>query len=88
MSWIVTQDYIRGKLTYLVENRETGERVGEFDWQARAQEFANVLNSGDAHVVSHFKGYSERSESLRCAKMGSEFANGLVEGLMEVQNNG
>ena len=27
-AWIVTQDYIRGKLTYLVENRETGERVG------------------------------------------------------------
>lgn len=65
MSWIVTQDYIKGRLSYLVENTETGERVGEFDWQARAQEFANVLNSGDARVVSHFKGYSERSASLR-----------------------
>ena len=82
--WYVTQDYIKGRLSYLVENTETGERCGEFDWQARAQEFANVLNSGDAHIVSHFKGYPERSESLRCAKMGSEFANGL----MEVQNNG
>ncbi len=65
MSWIVTQDYIKGTLTYLVENLITGERVGEFDWQARAQEFADTLNSGDAHVVSHFKGYSERSASLR-----------------------
>ena len=63
--WIVTQDYIKGSLTYLVENTETGERVGEFDWQARAQEFADQLNSGDAHVVSHFKGYLERSASLR-----------------------
>lgn len=65
MSWIVTQDYIKGSLTYLVENTETGERCGEFDWQARAQEFADQLNSGDAHVVSHFKGYLERSASLR-----------------------
>lgn len=68
MSWIVTQDYIKGRLSYLVENTETGERCGEFDWQARAQEFANALNSGDAHVVSHFKGYSERSASLRSSK--------------------
>ena len=65
MSWIVTQDYIKGRLSYLVENTETGERCGEFDWQARAQEFADQLNKGDAHVVSHFKGYSERSASLR-----------------------
>lgn len=85
MSWIVTQDYIKGRLSYLVENTETGERCGEFDWQARAQEFANQLNAGDAHVVSHFKGYLERSESLRCAKMGSEFANGLVKGLKEAE---
>ena len=84
-AWIVTQDYIHGKLTYLVENRETGERVGEFEWQANAQEFANQLNAGDAHVISHFRGYHERSESLRCAKMGSEFANGLVEGLKEAE---
>ena len=80
MSWFVTQDYIKGRLSYLVENTETGERVGEFDWQARAQEFADRLNAGDVHVVSN----SERSESLRRAKMGSEF----VKGLMEVQNNG
>lgn len=72
MKWIVTQDYIKGRLTYLVENLESGERVGEFDWQARAQEFADQLNSGEAHVVSHFKGYSERSESLRCTKLGPE----------------
>lgn len=42
--WIVTQDYIRGVLCYLVEHSETGERRGTFDWQARAQEFANELN--------------------------------------------
>ena len=42
--WIVTQDYIRGVLCYLVEHSVTGERRGMFDWQARAQEFANELN--------------------------------------------
>lgn len=42
--WIVTQDYIKGQLAYLVENSVTGERRGEFDWQARAQEFADELN--------------------------------------------
>lgn len=60
-NWVVNQDYIKGQLVYFVENLITGERVGEFDWQARAQEFADQLNSGDAHVVSH----SERSASLR-----------------------
>lgn len=61
MSWFVTQDYVEGRLSYLVENTETGERVGEFDWHARAQEFANQLNAGEVRVVSH----SERSASLR-----------------------
>ena len=60
MSWIVTQDYIKGRLSYLVENTETGERCGEFDWQARAQEFADQLNVGDIRVSGH-----ERSASLK-----------------------
>ena len=47
--WIVTQDYIRGELCYLVEHSETGERRGTFDWQARAQEFANELNKEEGH---------------------------------------
>ena len=51
MSWIVTQDYIKGSLSYLVENSETGERIGEFDWQAMAQEFADQLNAGDIRVA-------------------------------------
>ena len=42
--WMVTQDYIRGELVYLVENSVTGERIGMFDWKARAQEFADVKN--------------------------------------------
>lgn len=42
--WIVTQDYIRGELCYMVEHSETGERRGMFDWQAHAQEFADELN--------------------------------------------
>ena len=42
--WIVTQDYICGELFYIVENSVTGERKGTFDWQARAQEFADELN--------------------------------------------
>lgn len=28
----------------MVEHSVTGERKGRFDWQARAQEFANELN--------------------------------------------
>ena len=40
--WIVTQDYIRGVLYYLVEHSETGERKGTFDWQARKRR-----NNGD-----------------------------------------
>ncbi len=42
--WIVTQDYIKGELWYLVVNTKTGEQRGKFDWQARAQEFADELN--------------------------------------------
>lgn len=45
--WIVTQDYIRGELCYMVGHSETGERRGTFDWQARAQELANELNKED-----------------------------------------
>jgi len=44
MKWIVVQDYIHGQLMYMVENSVNGERRGEFDWQARAQEFADELN--------------------------------------------
>lgn len=63
MSWIVTQDYIKGRLSYLVENTETGERVGEFDWQARAQEFANQLNAGDIRVSQISNGHFGRKET-------------------------
>ena len=42
--WIVIQDYVRGELCYMVEHSVTGERKGTFDWQARAQEFADELN--------------------------------------------
>ena len=42
--WIVTCDYVRGVLTYFVENKETGERRGQFDCEPWAQEFANELN--------------------------------------------
>ena len=63
MSWIVTQDYIKGRLSYLVENTETGERVGEFDWQARAQEFADQLNAGDIRVSQVSNGHFGRKEA-------------------------
>lgn len=48
--WIVTQDYIHGMLFYMVENSVTGERKGAFDWQARAQEFADELNKEEGHA--------------------------------------
>lgn len=63
MSWIVTQDYIKGRLSYLVENTETGERCGEFDWQARAQEFADQLNAGDIRVSQVSNGPFGRKET-------------------------
>lgn len=50
--WIVTQDYIRGELVYLVEHTITGERRGMFDWQARAQEFADELNEEAAMQIA------------------------------------
>ena len=64
MTWIVTQDYIKGNLTYLVENTETGERCGEFDWQARAQEFADQLNSGDIYISPSDRGHFRRKETV------------------------
>ena len=62
--WIVTQDYIKGRLSYLVENTETGERCGEFDWQARAQEFADQLNAGDIRVSQVSNGRFGRKETI------------------------
>ena len=51
--WIVTQDYIRGELCYMVEHSVTGERKGTFDWQARAQEFADELNKEEGYVTTY-----------------------------------
>ena len=42
--WTVKSDYVKGVLTYFVEQRETGERKGEFDCQPWAEEFASELN--------------------------------------------
>ena len=42
--WIVTCDYVRGELTYFVENKETGERKGQFGCEPWAQEMADELN--------------------------------------------
>ena len=42
--WIVTCDYVKGELTYFVENKETGERKGQFGCEPWAQEMADELN--------------------------------------------
>ena len=43
--WQVMCDYERpGVLAYFVENEETGERMGTFDCEKWAQEFADELN--------------------------------------------
>ena len=42
--WIVTTDYVRGELTYFVEDKDTGERKGAFGCEPWAREFANELN--------------------------------------------
>lgn len=44
MTWTVTSDYVKGGLTYFVENKETGERRGCFDCEPWANEMANELN--------------------------------------------
>ena len=44
LMWTVTCDYVKGILTYFVENKETGERKGQFDCEPWAREFANELN--------------------------------------------
>lgn len=63
-NWVVNQDYIKGQLVYFVENLITGERCGEFDWQARAQEFANQLNAGDIRVSQISNGHFGRKETI------------------------
>ena len=42
--WTVISDYVKGILTYFVENKVTGERRGMFDCQPYAEEFARELN--------------------------------------------
>ena len=42
--WTVTCDYVNGILTYFVENKETGERRGQFDCEPWAKEMADELN--------------------------------------------
>ena len=42
--WTVICDFVKGTLTYFVENSETGERRGEFGCQPWAEEFARELN--------------------------------------------
>lgn len=37
-------DYVKGGLTYFVENKDTGERRGMFDIESRAKEMADELN--------------------------------------------
>lgn len=46
--WIVTTDYVRGELTYFVENKLTGERRGQFDCETWAFEMARELNRQEA----------------------------------------
>ena len=43
-SWTVISDYVKGILTYFVENKVTGERRGMFDCQPYAEGFARELN--------------------------------------------
>ena len=42
--WNVTCDYVKGVLTYFVENKNTGERRGTFDCEPWAKEMADELN--------------------------------------------
>ena len=42
--WTVTCEFVRGVLTYFVENSKTGERRGSFDCEPWAREMADELN--------------------------------------------
>ena len=42
--WTVTSDYVKGVLTYFVENQITGERRGMFVCEPWAKEMADELN--------------------------------------------
>ena len=53
--WTVTSDYVKGELTYFVENKETGERRGSFDCEPWAQEFADELNREERHEKMRIK---------------------------------
>lgn len=46
--WTVTTDYVRGELTYFVEDNRSGERRGQFDCGTWADEMARELNRQDA----------------------------------------
>ena len=46
--WTVTTDYVRGVLTYFVENKETGERRGQSNCETWAEEYARELNREEA----------------------------------------
>ena len=53
--WTVICDYVKGELTYFVENKETGERRGSFDCEPWAQEFADELNREERHEKMRIK---------------------------------
>ena len=48
--WTVTSDFVKGVLTYFVENKITGERRGTFDCEPWAKEMADELNRGGGQV--------------------------------------
>ena len=53
--WTVTSDYVKGELTYFVENKETGERKGQFGCEPWAREFADELNREERHEKMRIK---------------------------------
>ena len=53
--WTVTCDYVKGELTYFVENKETGERKGQFGCESWAQEMADELNREERHEKMRIK---------------------------------
>lgn len=61
--WTVTCDYVKGVLTYFVENTITGERRGTFDCEAWAKEMARELNREGGQVNGRLRGLLLR---VRC----------------------
>ena len=63
LMWTVTSDYVKGRLTYFVEHKETGERRMMSDCEQWASRYASELNEReqDEDTVRRVRNNSHKS---------------------------